>query len=63
MKRLVFFFACAGIIAICSAKAQTYHEDDKEGLRIFLRQPSAEKGKMSVAALKKQTKGKTLAKP
>lgn len=31
----------------CNAVTQTYHKDDKEGLRIFLRQPSAQVGKIN----------------
>ena len=45
------FFAFIGISAMNSASAQTYHEDDKEGLRIFLRQPSAETGKINAEQL------------
>jgi len=38
-------------LAVVSTVAQTYHEDDKEGLRIFLRQPSAEEGKINAEQL------------
>jgi len=34
-----------------SAQAQTYHPDDKEGLRAFLRQPSAVAGKINAQQL------------
>jgi len=34
-----------------SAASQIYHEDDKEGLRAFLRQPSAETGKINAQQL------------
>ena len=39
------------IFATLTAMSQTYHEDDKEGLRVFLRQPSAEKGKINAEQL------------
>ena len=39
------------ILTSVTVTAQTYHEDDKEGLRIFLRQPSAEKGKINAERL------------
>ena len=43
------------VLALCAATlfttAQTYHEDDKEGLRIFLRQASAEAGKINALQL------------
>ena len=44
------------IFATLTAMSQTYHEDDKEGLRIFLRQPSAEKGKINAQLLGLQIK-------
>ena len=34
-----------------SATAQTYHENDKEGLRVFLRQPSAVESKINAEQL------------
>ena len=46
--------ACLAAFLVFSAntaKAQTYHEDDKEGLRIFLRQPSAQAGKINAEQL------------
>ena len=39
------------LFAAISATAQIYHEDDKEGLRVFLRQPSAEAGKINAEQL------------
>ena len=51
MNRVTFFFAFIGVIAMYSAKAQTFHEDDKEGLRMFLRQLSAEDGKINAEQL------------
>ena len=39
------------MLATISAMSQTYHEDDKEGLRVFLRQSSAEKGKINAERL------------
>ena len=35
------------MLVTISTTAQIYHEDDKEGLRIFLRQPSAVAGKIN----------------
>jgi len=52
MKKILFLIAFAFTGIVNCAKAQTnYHEDDKEGLRIFLRQPSAEAGKINAQQL------------
>jgi Leucine-rich repeat (LRR) protein len=46
MKQTLLFFAI--ILALSSfATAQTYHEDDKEGLRMFLLQPSSIAGEIN----------------
>ncbi|MDR1810483.1 MAG: hypothetical protein LBR34_08810, partial [Prevotella sp.] len=42
MKR--FLFAFLSIILCANLQSQNYHEDDKEGLRRILRQPSAVSG-------------------
>jgi len=42
-KKLLFIAFCA-FISVCTLRAQVYHESDKEGLRKFLRQPSAHAG-------------------
>ena len=39
------------MLATISIVAQTYHEDDKEGLRMFLRQASAQEGKINAEQL------------
>ena len=39
------------MLTTISTVAQTYHEDDKEGLRMFLRQASAEEGKINAEQL------------
>ena len=49
MKKL--FTLNIALMLIVTTTAQTYHEDDKEGLRIFLRQPSAVAGKMNAEQL------------
>ena len=51
MKKLKIYTACMLILATVSTTAQTYHENDKEGLRIFLRQPSAQAGKINAEQL------------
>ena len=51
MGRVMIFIVLAIVIAIRGVTAQTYHEDDKEGLRMFLRQPSAEDGKINAEQL------------
>jgi len=51
MNKLIIFFAFIGITAMNVASAQIYREDDKEGLRVFLRQPSAETGKINAEQL------------
>jgi len=48
----LFFSLLAAFLAICHLSlAQTYHEDDKEGLRMFLRQPSAIAGEINAQRL------------
>jgi len=49
--RKYFPLALTLIFAVITATAQTYHEDDKEGLRVFLRQPSAVEGKINAEQL------------
>jgi len=39
------------LVMVLVANAQTYHEDDKEGLRKFLRQPSAIEGEINALQL------------
>jgi len=48
-KNLVLFFLLC--MAIFYSAAQTYHTDDKEGLRMFLRQPSAKEGQINAQRL------------
>jgi len=43
----ILFLGLLLFVSAVSAQAQTYHPDDKEGLRAFLRQPSAEAGKIN----------------
>ena len=50
-KTKIFLLLLACIAASLSAKAQTYHEDDKEGLRMFLRQESADTGQINAEKL------------
>ena len=50
MKKIITLGITVIFVAI-SATAQTYHEDDKEGLRMFLRQPSAQKRKINAEQL------------
>jgi len=47
MKNIKLIIASMLLSSMSSVISQTYHEDDKEGLRIFLRQPSAEAGKIN----------------
>ena len=54
MNRIIFFFVFIGVITMDSAIAQTYHEDDKEGLRMFLRQFSADDGRINAERLRLQ---------
>jgi len=48
-------FTCIMVLIITSfsavAQTYTYHQDDKEGMRIFLRQPSSEAGKINAVQL------------
>ena len=48
MKKLLYLLF---LLVATSSFAQIYNEDDKEGLRIFLRQPSAEAGKINAEQL------------
>ena len=50
MKKILLFLIFLLTISAFSF-AQTYHEDDKEGLRIFLRQPSAIAGQINAQRL------------
>jgi len=47
----IITLSIALMLATISTVAQTYNEDDKEGLRMFLRQPSAEAGKINAEQL------------
>jgi len=52
MKILRIFLGLLACIGLCLvAMAQTYHEDDKEGLRRFLRQPSSIAGQINAQQL------------
>ena len=51
MNRIIFFFAFIGIIVMSCTTSPSYHEDDKEGLRMFLRQPSAKNSKLNAEQL------------
>jgi len=44
MRKKLHFIAFCAFISVCTLQAQVYHESDKEGLRKFLRQPSAHSG-------------------
>jgi len=50
MKKLLFLFTIL-LLSGASAFAQSYHSDDKEGLRTFMRQPSAQSGKIHAEQL------------
>ncbi|MDR2039887.1 MAG: T9SS type A sorting domain-containing protein [Bacteroidales bacterium] len=52
MKK-IYALILTGVLLFCSGKvfSQNYHEDDKEGLRTFLRQPSTVSGKLNLEAL------------
>ena len=51
MNRIIFFFALISVITTNGVIAQTYCEDDKEGLRMFLRQFSADDGRINAERL------------
>ena len=42
MNKVFFYLAIIGMTTVSCNNVQSYHEDDKEGLRIFLRQPSSD---------------------
>ena len=50
MKKNIVLFTILCLFVLCS-KGQTYHPDDKEGLRMFLRQPSAISGQLNAQRL------------
>ena len=47
----LFIFMTVMLLGVTSAWAQTYNENDKEGLRAFLRQPSAEANQINAERL------------
>ena len=55
MKHVKTFFVVLTFLGLSmsslSTFSQTYHEDDKEGLRAFLRQSSAEAGEINAQRL------------